>query len=132
MKRNIVLYRMCLLLLVVTCISVSGRVLSNTVFALQQQRLSVSGVVVDESGEGLIGASVAEVGTNNRAVTDLNGRFTLSVTPHAVLEFKYVGYQTVEIPATRDMHVVLKAELTNLSEVVVVGYGTQKKESVIC
>ncbi|WP_315404850.1 TonB-dependent receptor [Hoylesella saccharolytica] len=131
MKRNIVLYRMCLLLLVVTCISVSGRALSNTVFALQQQRLSVLGVVVDESGEGLIGASVAEVGTNNRAVTDLNGRFTLSVTPHAALEFKYVGYETLKISASKDMHVVLKAEQTNLNEVVVVGYGTQKKVSVI-
>ncbi|RKW60856.1 MAG: TonB-dependent receptor, partial [Prevotella sp.] len=117
MKRNIVLYRMCLLLLVVTCISVSGRALSNTVFALQQQRVSVSGLVVDESGEGLIGASVVEVGTNNRAVTDLNGRFTLSVTPHAVLEFKYVGYETLKISASKDMHVVLKAEQTNLNEV---------------
>ena len=90
MKRNIVLYRMYLLLLAITCISVSGHALGNgnTVLAQQQQRLSVSGVVVDESGEGLIGASVAEVGTNNRSVTDLNGRFTLTVAPRAILEFK--------------------------------------------
>ena len=93
-------------MLAITCISVSGHALGNgnTVLAQQQQRLSVSGVVVDESGEGLIGASVAEVGTNNRSVTDLNGRFTLTVAPRAILEFKYVGYQTLEISASKDMY----------------------------
>ena len=92
----------------------------------------VRGTVSDSQGP-LIGATVMEKGTNNGTVTDFDGNYKLTVSkPDAVLEVKYVGYLTEELAVT-DMNVVnfkLKEDGHNLNEVVVIGYGTQRREAV--
>lgn len=96
----------------------------------QLQSITVTGLVVDATGEPIIGASVVEKGTTNGGITDINGKFTLSVKTGATLKISYVGYQTLEVKATRTMKITLKEDSEMLSEVVVVGYGSQKKENL--
>ena len=90
----------------------------------------VSGVIVDETGEPIIGASILEKGTTNGTITDFDGNFVLDVAEGATLEISYVGYATQSLPAHADMHVVLKEDTEVLEEVVVVGYGVQKKSDL--
>ena len=96
----------------------------------QLQTIAVTGVVLDASDEPIIGASVVEKGTTNGGITDINGRFTLNVRPGAILKISYVGYQPQEVKATRTMKIVLAEDSEILSEVVVVGYGSQKRENL--
>ena len=96
----------------------------------QLQTQIVNGLVVDVNGEPVIGASVVEKGTTNGGITDINGKFTLNVKPGSTLQISFVGYQTQEIKATKTVKVVLKEDSELLSEVVVVGYGTQKKANL--
>ena len=93
----------------------------------QTQTITVKGLVADATGEPVIGASVVEKGTSNGTVTDLDGNFTLRVTPGATLTISFVGYQTQEVKAAPTLKIVLKEDSELLDEVVVVGYGTQKK-----
>lgn len=99
---------------------------SLTVFG---QTTEVKGVVTDAlTGETLIGVSVAEKGTTNGMLTDLDGQYTIKVQPGATLVFTYVGYITQEIQATGNtLDVAMKISQQNLDEVIVVGYGVQKK-----
>ena len=98
-------------------------------FAYAQAQIKVSGVVVDEAGMEVIGASVLEKGTQNGNVTDLDGRFefqTVSSNPTLVISF--VGYTTQEVKATTaPLRIVLAEDSQVLDEMVVVGYGVQKK-----
>lgn len=96
----------------------------------QLQTQIVNGLVVDVNGEPVIGASVVEEGTTNGGITDINGKFTLNVKPGSTLQISFVGYQTQEVKATKTVKVVLKEDSELLSEVVVVGYGTQKKANL--
>ena len=96
----------------------------------QLQTQIVNGLVVDVNGEPVIGASVVEKGTTNGGITDINGKFTLNVKPGSTLQISFVGYQTQEMKATKTVKVVLKEDSELLSEVVVVGYGTQKKANL--
>ena len=96
----------------------------------QLQSMTVKGLVVDATGEPIIGASIVENGTTNGGITDLDGKFTLNVKPGATLKISYVGYQTLEVKAAKTMRVVLKEDSEMLSEVVVVGYGSQKKTNL--
>lgn len=80
----------------------------------------ISGIIVDESGEGLIGASVIEKETSNGTITDLDGKFTLDVAEGTILTFSYTGYQPQELAATSDMRVVL-LQGVGLDEIVVTG-----------
>ena len=96
----------------------------------QLQTIAVTGVVLDAADEPIIGASVVEKGTTNGGITDINGRFTLNVKPGAILKISYVGYQPQEVKATRTMKIVLAEDSEILSEVVVVGYGSQKRENL--
>ena len=99
----------------------------NAVSATQQQR-AVSGKVVDAQGEPLIGVTVKEQGTKNAAVTDMDGRFTLSLSKSdAQLSFTYIGYTDVTSRAADNMVITMKEDRNELNEIVVVGYGTQKK-----
>ncbi|WP_373734313.1 carboxypeptidase-like regulatory domain-containing protein, partial [Bacteroides heparinolyticus] len=68
--------------------------------AEQQQTITVNGLVVDATGEPVIGASVVEKGTSNGIVTDLDGKFTLNVKPGATLKISFIGYQPQEVKAT--------------------------------
>lgn len=86
----------------------------------------VSGTVKDANGEPLIGVSVMEVGTNNGAVTDINGNYTLNVKPVAKLKLSYIGFTSKTIKASGNSQIVLDEDNTALNEVVVVGYGTMR------
>ena len=96
----------------------------NNIMYAQEQ---ITGTVVDETGESVIGATVMEKGTSNGSVTDFDGNFTLKVKAGATLVFTYVGYATQELPAAKGMKVVLKSDSQLLNEVVVTGYTTQRK-----
>lgn len=96
----------------------------------QLQTINVTGLVVDAAGEPVIGASVVEKGTTNGNITNVDGKFTLTVKTGAILQISYVGYQTQEIKATKMMKIVLKEDSELLSEVVVVGYGAQRRENL--
>lgn len=112
--------------------------LLTLVFLLAGQMLfaqskQVAGVVKDVTGETVIGASVVEKGTTNGTITDFDGNFKLTVSDKAVLQISFVGYQTQEINTAgkTSFVVTLKEDSEMLEEVVVVGYGAQKKESVV-
>ena len=94
-----------------------------------QKIVTVSGKVVDEKGEPIIGANVVVSGTTNGTITDFNGIFTVNVEENATLEVSYIGFlsQKVSTKGNTKLHVVLKEDSQKLEEVVVVGYGTQKK-----
>ena len=96
----------------------------------QQQLQTITGVVVDATGEPIIGASVLERGTTNGTITDIDGKFTMSVNQGATLIISYVGYKTQDIRANRTMRVTLAEDSELLQEVVVVGYGAQKRENL--
>ena len=97
--------------------------------AQQAARITVAGKVVDEAGEPLMGASVFVKGTNNGTVTDLDGQYSLSVPAGSVLEVSFMGYETqnVTVNTSGRVDVVLQPDSDYLNEVVVVGYGIQKK-----
>ena len=90
----------------------------------------VSGTVKDANGEPLIGVSVVEEGTNNGAVTDMNGNYTLNVKPGAKLKLSYIGFTPKTIKAGNNSQIVLDEDNTTLNEVVVVGYGTMRRKDV--
>src|SRR5690606_32168769 len=92
--------------------------------------LNIEGLVKNSEGEPLIGVNVQVKGTAQGTATDFEGRFTLEdLNENAILVFSYIGYQTVEIPldARQSIEVTLIEDSELLDEVVVVGYGTQKK-----
>ena len=93
---------------------------------------SVKGTVNDETGEPIIGASVKVVGSKTGAVTDFNGNFSVNAPSSGQLEISYVGYQTqrVQINGKSDITITLKEDAQSLDDVVVIGYGTQKKKLV--
>ena len=94
-----------------------------------QQTKQATGHVTDSQGP-LIGATVMEKGTNNGTVTDFDGNFSLNVKPGATLVISYVGYVTQEIKAGDGVRVNLKEDGHLVNEVVVIGYGTQRREAV--
>lgn len=100
-------------------------------FAYAQSK--VNGRVADTSGEPIIGASVMVQGTSNGGVTDINGNFTVNNVPaKAILKVSYVGYvtQSVAVNGRSTINITLKEDALNLEEVVVVGYGVQRKTDV--
>lgn len=107
---------------------------TNTPAALQQGRkVTVKGVVKDQSGETIIGASILEKGTSNGTVTNIDGEYTLTVSEGATLQISYIGYManTVTLkPGVTQYNVTLREDSQALDEVIVVGYSTQKRESL--
>ena len=99
---------------------------------VSQPARRISGRVVDAEGQPVIGANVVEKGTSHGVITDADGRFSLEVSEKAVLQVSYIGYVTQEIAVRnrRDFSIVLEDDTKLLDEVVVVGYGTQKKMHV--
>lgn len=92
----------------------------------------VSGVVTDERGEPIIGANVVVAGTTNGTITDMDGKFSLEVSPDSELLVSYIGYIQKRVKAGRQttLKVVLVEDTKKLEEVVVIGYGTQRKSDV--
>ena len=100
-------------------------------FALDvSAQTTISGHVKDETGEGVIGASVMVKGTSNGTVTDFDGNFSLQCQPGATLVFSYIGYNPQEQPAKNGMEVTMKEDVAQLNEVVVVGYGSMAKKEI--
>ena len=94
-----------------------------------QQSKEITGNVSDSEGP-LIGATVMVKGSNTGVVTDINGNFHLMANAGATLVISYVGYVTQETPAREHLNIILEQEGRNLNEVVVIGYGTQRREAV--
>lgn len=121
-------------------LSVSGLALllvivfsSFTAINLEAQN-GVAGVVTDVGGMPIPGVSIIQKGTSNGTVTDFNGNYAIELTlGEPILLFSYVGFKTqeVQINGRTTINVVLEEDVASLSEVVVIGYGTQKKESVV-
>lgn len=100
---------------------------SMTSFA---QKQVFSGIVLDEKNEPVIGASVVQKGTSNGSVTGLDGNFKISVAPGTVLTVSYMGYKAQDLTVGNNMRIVLQPDQKMLDEVVVIGYGVQKKSVV--
>lgn len=102
-----------------------------SVSAWSQQKM-VTGKVTDASNEPVIGASILEKGTSNGTITNLEGKYSLSISPHSTLIISYVGYtnQEISVGDKSVINIVLKEDSEQLEEVVVVGYGIQKKSSL--
>ena len=90
----------------------------------------VTGRVVDEQGEPVIGASIVEVGTTRGTSTDVDGNFSFKASPNAKLQVSFIGYKTQTVRAASGMRVVLAEDNAKLDEIVVVGYGTQRKANL--
>lgn len=95
----------------------------------QEKKQMVSGTITDEHGESVIGANVVEKGTTNGTITNIDGKFSLQIKAGARLQVSYIGYLTKEIVVGNqsDIRVLLDEDTKALEEVVVIGYGTQKK-----
>jgi TonB-linked SusC/RagA family outer membrane protein len=105
----------------------------KTIVETQQQEVKITGRIIDSTGEALIGATVAEKGTTNGTATDLDGKFSLSVSSHAILVVTYMGYITTTVgveSGKTDYLITLNEDQKVLDEVVVIGYGVQKKKLV--
>lgn len=90
----------------------------------------VTGVVLDEKGEAVIGANVVEKGTTNGTITDVDGKFTLNVKPDAVLMISYIGYNKQEMAVGNQQQLIIRLveDSEALDEVIVIGYGTAKRQ----
>lgn len=106
-----------------------GMLLPMCMFA---QQITVQGVVKDQTGETVIGASVMEKGTTNGTITGIDGDFSLNMSPNATLVVSFVGYKTqeVQVKGQKQLQVVLSEDAEMLDEVVVIGYGTMKKSDL--
>ena len=105
----------------------------STSMEVMQQTKRITGTVKDATGMEVIGANVIVKGTTNGVITDLDGKFSLEAAPGSIIEISYIGYITQEIPVTAqtsDLQITLKEDSQSLDEVVVVGYGVQKKKLV--
>ena len=98
----------------------------------QDQKITVKGVIKDPHGETVIGANVQEKGTSNGTITDIDGNFTLTVSPKGTLVVSFIGYTTQEIPVSGRtfFNITLTEDAQLLDEVVVVGYGTMRKKDL--
>lgn len=119
-------------LLIATGASFSMSAANETALAeAQQSKVTVKGVVKDSAGEPVIGASVIEKGApSNGTIVDMDGNFTISVNSGATLVVSSIGYVTVEVSASNAASVILQEDSEMLQDVVVIGYGTQKKGDV--
>lgn len=104
----------------------------STFLHAQNNVYELTGVVRDSDGESIIGANVLEKGTTNGAITDLDGAFRLQVSAKSVLQVSFIGFKTAEISVNgqKTLNIVLKNDSELLEEVVVVGYGVQKKANL--
>lgn len=105
----------------------------STSMEVMQQTKRITGTVKDATGMEVIGANVIVKGTTNGVITDLDGKFSLEAAPGSIIEISYIGYMTQEIPVTAQtstLQITLKEDSQSLDEVVVVGYGVQKKKLV--
>ncbi|MCQ2975309.1 MAG: TonB-dependent receptor [Bacteroidales bacterium] len=120
MKANLNFMRALLIMLPMMFVSLAGF----------SQSITAKGTVSTSAGEPLIGVTVVEKGTTNGTITDLDGKFSLNVSQGATIDFSFMGYESKSEVASSNMNIVLEEDTKALEEVVVVGYGTQRKEAV--
>lgn len=106
-------------------------VLAFGLLSAQAQTKQFSGTVTDSNGEPLPGVTVMVQGTTIGTITDLDGKYQLNASEDAKLVFSFIGYETVTMPASNNLKVTLQEETSEIEEVVIVGYGQQKKASVV-
>ena len=105
----------------------------NRIAEVTQQSITISGIVKDREGEPVIGANISEKGTANGVISDVNGGFRLTVKdPQAVLVISYIGYkgQEIKVGNTRSFNIIMDEDTQLMDEVVIIGYGTQRKGDV--
>lgn len=124
MKRHFILFGALML---------TGWLASNNAFAapalqgVEQATVGITGTVVDAEGNPIVGASITEVGTTRATISDAKGNFSLNVGSKAKVQVVYLGFKTVVTGVKNDMRIVMQEDNALLDEVVVVGYGQQKK-----
>ena len=124
-------FKTCTCLLGILLMLFSGIQARGASLEVQQER-KISGTVIDEKGEPVIGASVVVVETKQGTITNIDGKFQVNAPQNGRLKISYIGYETQEV-AIKDrqlLKIVLKEESTALNEVVVVGYGTMKRKEM--
>ncbi|MDR0698029.1 MAG: carboxypeptidase-like regulatory domain-containing protein, partial [Tannerella sp.] len=97
----------------------------------QQSKIRITGTVVDRAGETVIGANIIEKGVAaNGTISDIDGKFSLEVNANATLQISYIGYvtQDVAVGTQRDIAITLQEDLQALDEVIVIGYGTARRQ----
>ncbi|MBQ3629573.1 MAG: carboxypeptidase-like regulatory domain-containing protein, partial [Bacteroidaceae bacterium] len=94
---------------------------------MNAQKIEASGTVIDDMGEPVMMATVVQKGTGNGTTTDMEGHFSLQVEKGATLVISFIGYESVEMPASPNMNITLKDNAKELAEVVVTGYQVQRK-----
>lgn len=115
-----------------TCLCISMLLFLSffSVTSISAQSITVKGTVKDVSGEAVIGANVVVKGTSTGTITDLDGAFTLNTERNKILVVSFIGYSSLEVPASQTMNIVLKPDNQVLDEVVVVGYGSSVKKDL--
>lgn len=100
--------------------------------AKPQKTIRVTGNIIDENDEPLIGVNIVEKGTGNGTITDPNGYFTLKVNPAAIIEITYIGYisQNIRVNGPTSLHIRMKENTQNINEVIVIAYGTTNKKDL--
>ncbi|AWW32738.1 SusC/RagA family TonB-linked outer membrane protein [Echinicola strongylocentroti] len=103
-----------------------------TVCSLQAQTKSVSGKITDGTGETMPGVNIIEKGTSNGTTSDIDGNYTLSISDGAILVYSFIGYTPIErvVGTSTVIDITMESEMSDLSEVVVVGYGKQRKSDL--
>lgn len=105
---------------------------TNGIAITQQKGQKVQGVVLDETGEPLIGVSVMVKGTVTGVITDIDGNFEVNASPQSTLVFSYIGYSTQEVKVSgKSLKITMKEDSQKMDEVIVVGYGTTTKRNMI-
>lgn len=109
--------------------SLASSAFANDLVQENYQQRTVKGVVLYEAGVPIIGANVVQKGTTNGTITDFDGNFELNIEGVEELQISYIGYlsQTVKVEGKDNVKIILKEDSKTLEEVVVVGFGTQKK-----
>src|SRR5690554_2931641 len=99
---------------------------------VQQQKKTISGKIVDEQGEPVIGANIMEQGTTNGTITDFDGNFSLNIEEDATLRISYIGYITQDISTEgrTSINIILQEDLESLDELIVIGYGIVRKKDL--
>ena len=115
-----------------TKIALLALMLSAALMSFGQSRVKVTGKVTDDTGEGLIGVSITAKGANHGVTTDIEGNYQIETSTGTTLVYSYVGYDPAErhVDKSGVINVTLRETTTELNDVVVVGYGVQKKSSV--
>jgi TonB-linked SusC/RagA family outer membrane protein len=118
------------LLALVPAVYAEGNINTEQMSITQTDKITVKGKVVDENGEALTGATVQQQGTTNGVVTDIDGNFSLAVPADATLVISFIGYETTEVAVGGRVelgNISLASDTKELDQVVVIGYGTQRK-----